>query len=166
MLGLGFLGLRHDARRRATQEAAGKLGLEWDGSVYRGRPDGIEVHVSCGLGAGVRVIAFLSRPFEFEFTLRHVYGRPDTQVPEDPDFNLACQIRSPAPERTLAALMNKELRRLIISFLQPGDYDWTGRVTQSEVTAHVRDAHRRGADSIRAALERAVAIAYCFDHRV
>jgi hypothetical protein len=160
----GLLGF-HDRRRKAASEAALKLGLAGDGSVFQGELDRVRVQVTCGLGAGVCVTAFLSRPFEFDFTLRYVYGRPDTRVPEDPEFNAVCQIKSPAPERTLAALTSKELRKLIAAFLYPPDYEWTSRITQSEVHTRVRDAHKRGSDSVRAAIERAVGIAYRFDQR-
>lgn len=155
----------HDRRRKAAREAATRLGLTEQGGVYEGHLDRVRVQVTCGLGAGVSVTAFMSRPFEFDFTLRNVCGRSDTEVPEDPEFNAVCMIKSPAPERTLAALTSPELRRLIAGFLGPQDYDWSSRITSREVHARVRDAHKRGSDSVRAAIERAVGIAYRFDQR-
>ncbi len=155
----------HEARLRAVSEASKRLGLTWNGQCFRGVLDGVEVLVTIGMASGVRVRVLLARPFEFEFTLRYACGRPDTQVIDDPNFNNACQIKTPAPERTLAALTSKELRSLIAEFLAPGDYRWTTRITQSEVTAQVCDARSRGAESVRAAIAAAVAIAYRFDHR-
>lgn len=106
-------------------------------------------------------MALLTRPFEFEFSLVD-RGLSNTEVLDDPAFNRICKIRTPAPERTLAALSSAELRAMIASFLSAPN--WTCRVTSREVTALVRDAHQ-GPESVRAALAAAVAIAYRFDQR-
>lgn len=141
------------------REAAERLGLVPEGEVFRGRPDGIEVQLSRSLG-GVHVTAWLGRPFEFDFTLRGVSGAGDTEVIDDPVFNRACQIRTPAPERTLAALTSRELRQKIVRYLQ--DPRWSGRVSSSQVSARVKQAT---AAAVGEALAQAVAIAYGFDQR-
>lgn len=109
----------------------------------------------------MRVVALLSRPFEFEFTLSSA-GLADTSVLDDPAFNRVCRIRTPAPERTLAALTSRELREQIARLL--GAPSWAARIDQREVRVQVRDAHR-GAESVRTAIAAVVAIAYRFDQR-
>lgn len=141
------------------REAAERLGLASEGEGFLGRLDGIEVQLSPTL-VGVRVTARLGRPFEFDFTLGSASGAGDTEVIDDPAFNRACRIRTPAPERTLAALTSVQLRRQIVRFFQ--DPRWEGRVSSSQVSVRVRQST---AAAVSEALAQAVAIAYGFDQR-